>query len=81
MKAKLISSPRRLFMNLAILGLMLTALAFAPTQRTVSADGCEMGCVAWSQQCGCYKLSYCCTGYGTYWCSYATNPDCHSELD
>jgi hypothetical protein len=81
MKTKLITSPYRLLTNVLVLALMLVALAFTTAPPTVSAAGCVHECNSWSQRCGCWRLSYCCVDdNGTYWCSYATNPDCN-ELE
>lgn len=78
MKTPLLSSPRRLLMNVLALAIAVGALSLAPpptaeANRTI----CALGCEAWSQACGCYEMSYCCANSDTYWCSYSSNPGCN----
>lgn len=73
MKTPIIQAPYRLLMNVLALAVMLVVLVYSPAPTTVKADGCENGCIWWTQACGCQQYAYCCVTSDppTYWCSYS----------
>ncbi len=80
MKIKAVRPPYRLLTNVLALALTLGALFYLPAPTSVNANGsCELGCIWWTQQCGCQQYSYCCANEDTYWCSYSQPYECQAN--